>query len=94
MRSLRKIDPLAVRREERPAVVAPLAVVSCRDVRAVGVHDVQFEIAGPLRAEDDLLAVGRILTFGVVTVGIGQPFQAVPSGFASKMSMCLSKSQV
>ena len=48
------------------------------DVLAVGIHDVQLQVilAAAIGAEDDLLAVGRIAPLGVVSLRIGQAFQA------------------
>src|SRR5581483_10820318 len=51
-------------------------------VLAVGVHDVQFQVllAGAVRAEDDVLAVGRVAALGVVALRPGQPAQVAAVG--------------
>src|SRR5262249_7407016 len=64
-----------IRRKERPAVVASRGVGQLAGVLAVGVHDVQFQVAVAVGAEDDLLAVGGVGALGVVALGVGQVLQ-------------------
>ncbi len=69
-------DPLAVRREERAAVVA-LGVGDPSRVLAVRVHDVDLAVAVAERREDDLRPVGRIASLGVVARRVGQAHEVL-----------------
>src|SRR4051812_37526452 len=56
------------------------------DILAVGVHDVQLVRVGivAVGAKDDVLAVGRVASLGIVAGGIGQPFQVAAVGIGLK----------
>src|SRR5579875_731550 len=79
-------DALAIRREERSAVVAAGGVRQLADVLAILVHDVQLQIipTTAIGAEDDRLAVGRVAAFGVVARRISQAPQAAAVGIGLK----------
>src|SRR5262249_668230 len=65
-------DPLAVGRDERPAVVAG-SVGELSHAGAVGIHHKDVGVAVAVAAECDQLAVLRIGPFRVVVLGVGQP---------------------
>src|ERR1035438_3256592 len=64
-------DFLAIRRPERAAIVTQL-VSQLADMRTVGIHGVNVQIAVARGSEDNLLAVAANGRLGVISGSVGQ----------------------
>lgn len=64
-------DGFSARRQKRPTIVA-FAPSEAALVCTVCIHHVQFLVAVAVGAKEDVLSVGAVGSFGVITVGMGQ----------------------